>query len=97
MLDHITFGVADLAASGEFYGRLLAPLGVGRLAAYSAEITQGANVIGYGERSKVYFWLQDRSVTGPSHGAISRGTGRLWTPYTPRAWPLAVATAACRA
>ncbi len=71
MLDHITFGAADLERCVQFYDQALAPLGVTRLAQYAAEQTGGLNVVGYGEGERCYFWLQDGAPnTGPLHVAF---------------------------
>jgi len=65
VLDHITFGVADLERCAAFYDRALAVLGVTRLATYSSAVTGGPNVIGYGAQERAYFWLQDQAATAP--------------------------------
>ena len=49
MLDHLSIGVADLAASGAFYDAVLAPLGVRRL-------HDRPDMMGYGDTS-ADFWL----------------------------------------
>jgi catechol 2,3-dioxygenase-like lactoylglutathione lyase family enzyme len=51
MLDHVTFGVADLAVAMAFYDAALAPLGISRLygdAVYYA---------GYGVGARAFFWI----------------------------------------
>ncbi len=57
MIDHISLAVRDLAASARFYDRVLAPLGLRRVA-------ERADTIGFG---KTYpeFWLNLRADLPP--------------------------------
>ncbi len=57
MLDHITFGVADLDRAAAFYDQALAPLGLARVASFSAAVTGSVDVIGYGDAGRAYFWI----------------------------------------
>lgn len=57
MIDHISIGVSDLAASGAFYDEVLAPLGQARLA-------DEPNTIGYGKKYPE-FWLNARPGMAP--------------------------------
>jgi catechol 2,3-dioxygenase-like lactoylglutathione lyase family enzyme len=72
MLDHVTFGVADLDRSRAFYDRALAPLGIERLYA------DGENYSGYGVRPKAFFRIGRRAevLTGAhvAFAAPDRGT-----------------------
>lgn len=49
MIDHISIGVRDVAASGRFYDAALAPLGYRRL-------SDSADSVGYGDTAAVY-WI----------------------------------------
>ncbi|QUD86327.1 VOC family protein [Phenylobacterium montanum] len=69
MLDHITFGVADFERATAFYDKALAPLGVSRVMQFDEG---AARVVGYGEGTKPYFWLQNAAATqGPLHVAFA--------------------------
>ena len=71
MLDHITFGVADFEGAIAFYDRALAPLGIRRLVAVTAEQSGGAAFAGYGEQ-RPYFWIGAGDGTkGPLHVAFA--------------------------
>ncbi len=65
MIDHITIGVTDLDRARDFYDRALAPLGIERLYA------GGETALGYGMRSKAFFWigLRNELLTG-THAAF---------------------------
>ena len=70
MLDHITFGVADLDRAAAFYDHALATLGVTRIMSFTQP--DGVGVIGYGEATKPYFWIQGAAATlGPLHVAFA--------------------------
>jgi catechol 2,3-dioxygenase-like lactoylglutathione lyase family enzyme len=64
VLDHITFGVADLDGAIAFYDQALAPLGLTRLMSVTAERSGGAAFAGYGD-SRPFFWI--------GNGAASKG------------------------
>jgi catechol 2,3-dioxygenase-like lactoylglutathione lyase family enzyme len=55
MIDHVTIGVTDLDRARDFYDRALAPLGIERLYTYRE------TSLGYGARSKAFFWIGLRS------------------------------------
>lgn len=57
MIDHISIAVSDLAASAAFYDRVLAPLGMTRLAERPA-------TVGFGKRYPE-FWLNLRPGLSP--------------------------------
>ncbi|CAH2600917.1 VOC family protein [Rhodovastum atsumiense] len=57
MLDHVSIGVRDLAASCRFYDAALAPLGGRR-------VSDGTESIGYGREEGV-FWLGPTDVPVP--------------------------------
>lgn len=69
MIDHLSIQCADLAASGDFYDAVLAPLGGSRVLEFQ-------DVIGYGIGAKPSFWLgplsdgnSDREVHIAFHAA----------------------------
>ena len=66
MIDHITFGVADLKRSVDFYRSALAPLGLRPLAEVSAEQSGRDAFVGIGA-DRPFFWLAD---TGPVSGQL---------------------------
>jgi catechol 2,3-dioxygenase-like lactoylglutathione lyase family enzyme len=74
MLDHITFGVTDVARSTAFYDRAFAPLGVRRLFAVPMEHSNGVKVTGYGDQ-RPWFWLAEQDATrGKLHIALTANT-----------------------
>ena len=64
MIDHLNIGVADVAASREFYLRALAPLG------YEALMDRPYGV-GFGKDGKPDFWISDRPSSHPLHVAFA--------------------------
>ena len=70
MLDHITIGAGDFARSSAFYDRALAPLGVSRIMAVTAEETGGYQGIGYGAAGKPFFWLGAGPGDEPTRGQL---------------------------
>ena len=64
MIDHINIGVADLAASRDFYARTLSPLGY-------APMLEGLSGVGFGRDGKPDFWISARTVSGPLHIAFA--------------------------
>lgn len=70
MIDHITFGVTDIARSTAFYSQALAPLGIKRLFDVPEEHSGGVQVIGYGD-DRPWFWLAEQdATTGMLHIAL---------------------------
>ena len=63
MLNHVSIGVRDIAASRQFYDAVLAPLGYTRL-------SDSANSLGYG-RGNVVLWLAQTDTPVPA----DRGSG----------------------
>ena len=63
MIDHISIGVRDLAASAHFYAAILAPLG-------SARLVDRPDTVGFGKKYPE-LWLNTR----PDMPAIAAGTG----------------------
>lgn len=54
VLDHISFGVTDVARSRAFYDAALAPLGIARL----VNVTEGTSKnSGYGRGREAQFWI----------------------------------------
>jgi catechol 2,3-dioxygenase-like lactoylglutathione lyase family enzyme len=75
MLDHITFGVADLDRSKAFYDQALAPIGVSAIMAVSAAETGGAAFVGFGSEGQPYFWLVGHEpLKGRLHVAFTANT-----------------------
>lgn len=50
MLDHVSIGVRDVAASQKFYDAVFKPLGYERM-------SSGEGSAGYGAGKSIYFWL----------------------------------------
>lgn len=70
MIDHMTFGVIDLARSTAFYDQAFAPLGVTRLFEVPLEHSGGVKVCGYGD-DRPWFWLaEEKATTGMLHIAL---------------------------
>lgn len=70
MIDHITFGVRDMARARAFYDTAFAPLGVTRLFDVPLEHTDGVLVSGYGD-TRPWFWLaQEDATSGKLHIAL---------------------------
>lgn len=67
MLDHIGFGVADLARSRAFYAKALAPLGYSVVMEVTAEETGTFGHVGFGADGKPDFWI---SGGGPQPGVV---------------------------
>ena len=63
MIDHISIGVSDLAASARFYRAVLAPLGL-------AELVSRETMVGFGKRYPE-LWLNAR----PGMQAVAADTG----------------------
>lgn len=57
MIDHVSVAVRELARSSEFYGRILAPLGMNRL-------VERPNTVGFG-RKYPEFWINARPTMVP--------------------------------
>ena len=49
MIDHTGLVVSDFATSKSFYGAALRPIGYEMLMEFSAEVTGGTDVAGFGE------------------------------------------------
>lgn len=72
MLDHITFGVSDLARSRAFYAAALAPLGYEVVMEVTAEETGGPAYVGFGSGGKPSFWIgSSRPLRGRLHVAFA--------------------------
>lgn len=68
MLDHISIGVTDLAASRDFYLKALAPLGV-------AVVKEMPGSVGLGRRGVPSFWLAaTEQAIAPLHLAFTADT-----------------------
>jgi catechol 2,3-dioxygenase-like lactoylglutathione lyase family enzyme len=57
MLDHIGFGVSDIARSKAFYTKALAPLGYGVMMEVTPEQSGGYTGVGFGANHKPSFWI----------------------------------------
>lgn len=64
MIDHVTIGVDDVAASRAFYERALEPLGM-------AVVMGGEYGAGFGRDGKPEFWIRSRTGRDPVHIAFS--------------------------
>jgi len=74
MIDHITFGVLDFAASTAFYDSAFAPLGIRRLFDVPLEHSGGVSITGYGDE-RPWFWIAEQDATrGKFHVAIRART-----------------------
>jgi catechol 2,3-dioxygenase-like lactoylglutathione lyase family enzyme len=71
MLDHIGFGVSDLARSKAFYEKALAPLGYRLVMEVTPEQSGGGAHAGFGDDRKASFWLGTGwTLTGRLHVAF---------------------------
>lgn len=61
MLDHVSIGVRDIAATRRFYDAALAPLGYRCL-------SDGADSLGYGGEGGVAFWISRTESPVPADG-----------------------------
>ena len=78
MIDHTGLNVSDLKASLVFYRAALAPLGYRVLAEFSAAVTGGSDVAGFGVAPKPDFWVaQGVPNRPPLHVAFRAGTRAL--------------------
>ncbi len=66
VIDHITFGVADLPRSAAFYITALAPLGLKRLVEVTAQQSGSEAFAGFGDE-RPFFWI---SPSGPLSGKL---------------------------
>jgi catechol 2,3-dioxygenase-like lactoylglutathione lyase family enzyme len=57
MIDHMSLGVSDLAASKTFYRKALEPLGYELLFDLPPEVTGGSAAAGFGVAPKPSFWI----------------------------------------
>ncbi len=57
MLDHIGFGVSDLARSRAFYEKALAPLGYSVMMEVTVEMSGSYEGLGFGRDRKPSFWI----------------------------------------
>jgi catechol 2,3-dioxygenase-like lactoylglutathione lyase family enzyme len=64
MIDHLTLGVRDIAASKRFYVEALKPLGIGIIVEFPAGV-------GLGSEGKPYFWLGTNDKIGIGHLAFT--------------------------
>ncbi|MDD3445609.1 MAG: VOC family protein [Zavarzinia sp.] len=73
MIDHIGFGVGDLAVSRAFYEQALAPLGITVQMEVTAEQTGAGAHVGFGSAGKPFFWIStaDRAMTPGLHVAFT--------------------------
>ena len=58
MIDHVSIAVSDLSASADFYGAVLAPLGLAKL------VDRSPGTIGFGKKYPE-FWLNQRDGLKP--------------------------------
>ena len=69
MIDHLSMQCHDVAASAEFYDRVLAPLGGSRVMEYGG-------VVGFGVAPKPEFWIGPRRAAMGSASHTSRSSPR---------------------
>jgi hypothetical protein len=68
MIDHLGISVANHAASKTFYGKALAPLGIGVVMAVSKEESGAASdFTGFGANDKAFFWIGEGKVASGVH------------------------------
>jgi catechol 2,3-dioxygenase-like lactoylglutathione lyase family enzyme len=68
IIDHVTFHIADLAASKAFYDKAFAPLGI-------TQIMEFQGIVGYGKNAKPEFWFaQSVHPQTPMHFAFLAAT-----------------------
>lgn len=68
MIDHMTFGVADMTRAIAFYDAALAPLGLRRLVDFRDD---GVRVVGYGGGQPGFWMAEERATSGLLHVAFS--------------------------
>ena len=74
MIDHTGLNVSELERSLAFYRAALAPLGYSVLAQFSAAVTGGSDVAGFGVAPKADFWVaQGVPNRPPLHVAFRAG------------------------
>lgn len=72
MIDHIGFGVSDLALSRAFYAAALAPLGIAVVMEVTAAETGSEGHVGFGAAGKPFFWIgSSRAPAGGLHVAFT--------------------------
>ena len=76
MIDHTGINVSDLARSKAFYRAALGPLGYQLLLEFSAEVTGGSDVAGFGVAPKPDFWLAAGRANRPPLHVAFRTTQR---------------------
>lgn len=67
MIDHMTFGVSDVARAVAFYDAALAPLGLRRLADFH---DGDRRVVGYGDSQPCFWMAEERATSGLFHVAF---------------------------
>ena len=99
IIDHIGFGVSDYERAKDFYGKVLAPLGITLVMEVPPDQNPaGAPACGFG-RGKPDFWIGGEGKTSPRmHIAFTaRKAARRCGPSTIPRWPRAPPTMARRA
>lgn len=67
ILDHIGFGVSDYDRAKAFYGKCLAPLGIGLIMEFGGSQTEsGHSACGFGRGENPEFWIGGEGKTGPA-------------------------------
>lgn len=70
MIDHLTFGVAELDRSMAFYDVALAPLSMGRVVTLSAAETGSVRIAAYGAADPCLWLAEERPTRGLMHIAL---------------------------
>ena len=71
MIDHMGFGVKDIAAAKAFYQQALAPLGMTLQMELTPEMTGGYSGCGFGTPGKPDFWIADDEPHSGLHVAFT--------------------------
>jgi catechol 2,3-dioxygenase-like lactoylglutathione lyase family enzyme len=76
MIDHTGLNVSDLRRSTAFYRAALQPIGYELLAEFSADVTGGQAVAGFGAPPRADFWIAQGSPNRPPVHVAFRVTER---------------------
>lgn len=76
MIDHTGVAVSDMTRSKAFYTSALAPIGYTLIAEFPAAVTGSADVAGFGEAPKPYFWIHGGTPNNPPIHVAFRAASR---------------------
>jgi catechol 2,3-dioxygenase-like lactoylglutathione lyase family enzyme len=71
MIDHLGIPVKDYAASKLFYGKVLAPLGIGVIMEVSPQQGALSDATGFGAEGKPFFWISAGNAGAGLHVAFA--------------------------